>query len=87
MPCHVGLALSQVCRECTARHVTYDDAAAPASPFFWCSDCFRQMHYDAAGRARYTDFKVFPYTMERHRLVTRPGERGGAGGGRLDDHE
>jgi hypothetical protein len=54
----------QVCGARVAKKVTYDDRAAPHSPFFWCDDCYGLMHYDAEGAALYTDFSVFPYTQE-----------------------
>ncbi|KAL4855237.1 snRNA-activating protein complex subunit [Chlorella vulgaris] len=59
----------EVCGCRVAKRVTYDDRAAPHTPFFWCEECFVSMHYDhqasaAPGRALYTDFRVFPYTCE-----------------------
>ena len=42
----------QVCSTRVARKVTYDDRAAPHSPFFWCEDCFMLMHYDQQVRHR-----------------------------------
>ena len=38
--------MPQVCSTRVARKVTYDDRAAPHSPFFWCEECFMLMHYD-----------------------------------------
>ena len=35
-----------MCSTRVARKVTYDDRAAPHSPFFWCEECFMLMHYD-----------------------------------------
>lgn len=51
--------------------VTYEDRVATSSPFFWCDACFRELHYNARGRARFTDFKVFPYSMENHAFVAQ----------------
>jgi hypothetical protein len=53
-----------VCGVRVAKKVTYDDRAAPHTPFFWCDECFVAMHYDKQGRARYSDFRVFPYCCE-----------------------
>ena len=44
--CTPLLLLLQVCSTRVARKVTYDDRAAPHSPFFWCEECFMLMHYD-----------------------------------------
>lgn len=54
----------EACGYRAARKVTYDDRNAPYTPFFWCDECFRMMHYDADGHVLYTDFKVFPYTHD-----------------------
>jgi hypothetical protein len=61
------LVVHRHCEACglrVARRVTYDDRSAPHTPFFWCDECFRLMHYDAQGRALYTDYKVFPYVHD-----------------------
>ena len=55
-----------------AAKVTYDDQQAPHSPYFWCEECFKSMHYDKEGDARYTDYIVFPYTYE-HRVQRQGG--------------
>jgi hypothetical protein len=63
-PQHMIIRDCEVCGARVAKKVTYDDRAAPHSPFFWCDDCYGLMHYDAEGAALYTDFSVFPYTQE-----------------------
>lgn len=57
----VSLRYCEVCDRHAAQKVTYEDKKAPHTPFFWCNECFRLMHYDAQGHAKYTDYKVFPY--------------------------
>ncbi|KAL4449459.1 hypothetical protein ABPG77_007103 [Micractinium sp. CCAP 211/92] len=63
-PQHTIIRDCEVCGTRAAKRVTYDDRAAPHTPFFWCEDCFRLMHYDEQGSALYTDFRVFPYVQE-----------------------
>ena len=40
--------------------MTYDDKEAPATPCFWCEECYVMMHYDEQGNLLY-DHKVFRY--------------------------
>ncbi len=54
----------QVCQAAPASKVTYDDPQTPHTPYFWCEECFKMMHYDAAGLATYTNYRVFPYSFE-----------------------
>jgi len=64
----------QVCGLQTARKITYDDPSAPHTPFLWCDECFKLMHYAANGQALYTNFKVFPYVHDYHSaLMQAPG--------------
>ncbi len=72
-----ALAQKRKCEACGVRlaaKVTHGDPCAPATPFFWCSDCFLQMHYDAEGRALFTNYKVFPYQADYAPLTAQ--ERG-----------
>jgi hypothetical protein len=75
-----ALAARRGCEACrgrrSARRVTYGDAAAPTSPFFWCDECFTAAHYDAEGRALDTAFRVFPYTGEFSAAVLAGGNTG-----------
>lgn len=70
----IGCLQQRPCSVCSAKScklVTYDDQVASSSPFFWCADCFRALHYDENGKALFTDFKVFPYSMEYHSFVVQ----------------
>lgn len=61
------LSRKRDCEACGLRganKVTEGDRLVPHTPFFWCEECFRQMHYDEEGRALYTDYKVFPYQID-----------------------
>jgi len=48
------------CGHNNAARVTWEDALAPASPAFWCAECYGALHYDAAGRLL-APHRVFPY--------------------------
>eukprot|EP00475_Leptophrys_vorax_P002514 TRINITY_DN11404_c0_g1_i1.p1 TRINITY_DN11404_c0_g1~~TRINITY_DN11404_c0_g1_i1.p1 ORF type:complete len:452 (+),score=116.10 TRINITY_DN11404_c0_g1_i1:80-1357(+) len=50
-----------VCDIYAAKHVVYGDRLAPETPFFYCTTCYHQLHYDANGNLLYQDFQVFPY--------------------------
>ena len=63
----VKLSRKRQCEACALRpahKVTQGDRSAPHTPYFWCKECFGQMHYDEEGKALYTDYKVFPYHMD-----------------------
>lgn len=49
-----------ICSRTMAIKVTYEDKHAPSDPCFWCSECYRMMHYDKQGELLYRH-KVFPY--------------------------
>lgn len=53
-----------VCGMYAARFVTYNDRLAPESPFFFCSICYDQFHYDDKDQLLYSDFEVFDYHHE-----------------------
>jgi hypothetical protein len=73
---------AQACNTRVARCLTYDDAGAPHSPFFWCHECFTSLHYSSQGSALHTDFKVFPYVHDYQQLVMQaPGAGIKEGGG------
>jgi len=55
--------------------VTYEDKNVPHTPFFWCNECFKLMHYDAEGQALYTDFRVFPYTHDYQPMLMQVGPK------------
>ena len=51
----------QKCSICVARYatkITYEDKFAPATPGFWCTECYEAMHYDAEGKLK-VNHKVF----------------------------
>lgn len=54
----------EACKVRIAKKVTYNDNHTPHSPFFWCEECFRLLHYDANGQLIYKGFLVFPYQGE-----------------------
>lgn len=61
--------MAQACTLRAARWVTHDDARTPHTPYLWCDECFKSLHYDAEGKALYTDYKVFPYVHDYQAVI------------------
>jgi snRNA-activating protein complex subunit 3 len=53
-----------VCATFLAKLVTHHDRLAPASPAFFCQQCYDFLHKDADGNVLYQGFQVFPYYHE-----------------------
>lgn len=56
----------QVCEKAPAQWVTHEDKEAADSPFFWCHNCYKSMHYNYDGDPVYSDYRVLPYTQDYH---------------------
>ena len=67
--CKIRRRKCNICAIYAAAFITYGDDLAPASPAFFCRDCFQTAHYSADGNLlpRFADsrhFRVFDYTLE-----------------------
>ncbi|PSC69390.1 snRNA-activating complex subunit-like isoform X2 [Micractinium conductrix] len=78
-PQHMHMRDCEVCGTHAARRVSYEDRAAPHTPFFWCEDCFNLMHCDEQGNLLDGDLKVVPYTQE-HAAGAMQGQTAGTVG-------
>ncbi|EFN60081.1 hypothetical protein CHLNCDRAFT_133386 [Chlorella variabilis] len=81
-PQHLVMRDCEVCGGRVAKRITYDDRAAPHTPFFCLSNKLLGRALSAVlccrGAATHTDFRVFPYTCEYPPGVIHKGAGAGA---------
>ncbi|GAM21055.1 hypothetical protein SAMD00019534_042300 [Acytostelium subglobosum LB1] len=54
----------RICEIYPSKHVTIADKLMDESPYFFCDECYRTLHYSKEGRLLYNDFQVYPYFHE-----------------------